>query len=115
MSKEKAFTESEIRDRLSKLAGWIYEDGAIRRTYKTDGWRGSMLVTNAIAFLCETADHHADITVTWPAVKVALSTHSAGGITEKDFEVARMIEELILRKLPKGSSLSGPSKPFATG
>ena len=115
MKGELPYTDPEIKERLAKLAGWIYEDGAIRRTYKTDGWRGSLLVTNAIAFLCETADHHADITVTWPAVKVALSTHSAGGITEKDFEVARMIEELVMRKLPAGSSLSGPAKPFATG
>ena len=115
MAKDTALSETAIRERLGSLPGWALEEGAIRRTYKTDGWRGSMLVTNAIAFLCETADHHADITVTWPAVKVALSTHSAGGITEKDFEVARTIEELILRKLPANSSLTGLAKPFVTG
>ena len=98
MKKDQALQEAEIRDRLEKLAGWTFEEGAIRRTYQTDGWRGSMLVTNAISFLCELADHHADILVTWPAVKVALSTHSAGGITEKDFEMARAIEELVTRK-----------------
>jgi 4a-hydroxytetrahydrobiopterin dehydratase len=115
VAKESAFSETEIRDRLTGLPGWSFEDGAIRRTYKTDGWRGSMLVTNAIAFICETADHHADLTVTWPAVKVALSTHSAGGITAKDFEVAGLIEKLALMKLPEGSSLHGPGKPFVTG
>ena len=98
MPKDTALSSDEIRSRLSGLPGWSFEDGAIRRTYKTDGWHGSMLVTNAISFLCETADHHADLLVTWPAVKVALSTHSAGGITEKDFSLARAIEELVLRK-----------------
>jgi len=115
MTREQAFSESEIRGRLSSLPGWSFEDGALRRTYKTDGWRGSMLVTNAIAFICETADHHADLTVTWPAVRVALSTHSAGGITPKDFEVAGMIEGLVLMKLPADSSLKGPAKPLVSG
>lgn len=109
---EKAYSESEIRERLRTLSKWKYEGGALRRTYATDGWRGSMLVTNAIAFLCESADHHADLTVTWPSVSVALSTHSAGGITAKDFAVAGMIEALVLVKLPPGSSLKGPAKPF---
>ena len=110
--KELALSESEINAKLEKLAGWSYEDGAIRRTYQTDGWRGSMLVANAIAFICEAADHHADLTVTWPKVGVALSTHSAGGITPKDFEVAGLIEALVLWKPPANSSLKGPAKPF---
>jgi 4a-hydroxytetrahydrobiopterin dehydratase len=71
-----------------------------------------MLVANAIAFLCEAADHHADLSVTWPSVAVALSTHSAGGITAKDFEVAALIEAQITWRPPPGSSLTGPAKPF---
>lgn len=109
---ERAFSGSEIQDRLLGLHRWRHEGGAIRRTYQTDGWRGSMLVANAIAFLCEAADHHADVTVSWPRVEVALSTHSAGGITAKDFEVAGMIESLVLMKPPSDSSLKGPAKPF---
>jgi 4a-hydroxytetrahydrobiopterin dehydratase len=110
--KEQALSDSEIQDRLKQLTAWKYENGAIRRVYQTDGWRGSLLVANAIGFLCEAADHHADVTVTWPKVSVALSTHSAGGITPKDFEVARLIEALVLMKLPPNSSLKGPAKPF---
>jgi 4a-hydroxytetrahydrobiopterin dehydratase len=101
-----------IAGRLRALPGWEHRDGALRRTYQTDGWRGSMLVANAIAFLCEAADHHADLTVTWPRVGVALSTHSAGGITARDFEVAALIEAQIGWKPPPGSSLSGPARPF---
>ena len=115
MTRDQALSESEARERLKTHSGWSLENGAIRRTYKTDGWRGSMLVANAIAFICETADHHADLTVTWPSVGVALSTHSAGGITPKDFEVAGMIEALVRLKLPEGSSLKGPAKPFVQG
>ena len=114
MAKDLAFSEPEIRGRLGGIPDWSFEDGALRRTYKTDGWRGSMLVANAIAFICEAADHHADLTVTWPAVRVALSTHSAGGITPKDFEVAELIEKQIGWKPPAGSALAGPPKPFVT-
>ena len=112
MAKDRAYSEPEIRGRLGGLPGWSFEDGALRRSYKTDGWRGSMLVANAIAFICESADHHADLMVTWPAVRVALSTHSAGGITAKDFEVAELIEKQVGWKPPAGSALSGPPKPF---
>ena len=77
--KEEALSEPEITARLKALPNWAHVDGAIRRTYKTDGWRGSMLVANAIAFICEAADHHADLAVTWPSVGVALSTLRSGG------------------------------------
>ena len=110
--KEAALSEQEVRRRLAALPGWELGDGAIRRTYQTDGWRGSVLVANAIAFICEAADHHADLTVTWPRVGVALSTHSAGGITAKDVEVAMLIERQVMWKPPAGSSLTGPGKPF---
>jgi 4a-hydroxytetrahydrobiopterin dehydratase len=112
VQKDVALPEPEVRRRLGALPGWELRDGAIRRTYQTDGWRGSMLVANAIAFICEAADHHADLTVTWPRVGVALSTHSAGGITAKDFEVAALIERQVSWKPPAGSSLAGPAKPF---
>lgn len=113
MSNEaRALSDLDIHARLRALPEWEFRDAAIRRVYQTDGWRGSLLVTNAIAFVCESADHHADLTVTWPKVSVALATHSAGGITPKDFEVARLIEALVLWKPPADSSLKGPAKPF---
>jgi len=110
--KDKALSDDEIQIRLGQLRAWEYKDAALRRVYQTDGWRGSLLVANAIAFICEASDHHADLTVTWPKVGVALSTHSAGGITTKDFEVAGMIETTVLWKPPADSSLKGPAKPF---
>ena len=112
MGNERALSAEEVATRLSGSGGWRFENGAIRRSYATDGWRGSLLVANAIGFICEAADHHADVLVTWPRVDVALSTHSAGGITGKDFEVARLIETQISWKPSVGSSLTGPAKPF---
>ena len=111
-TKEQPLDGAAIKTALKALPAWAFEGGAIRRTYKTDGWRGSMLVANAIAFICESADHHADLTVSWPSVGVALSTHSAGGITGKDFEVAELIEQQVTWKPGAGSSLAGPKKPF---
>lgn len=110
-----ALTEAQIVKRLESLAGWDYSDGAIRREYPTDGWRGSMLVANAIGFICEAAGHHADLLVTFPKVSVGLSTHSAGGITVKDFEVARLIERQVLWTPGDDSHLTGPKKPFVRG
>ena len=109
---ERALTPVEIADGLSRTPGWHHTSGVIQRVFQTDGWRGSMLVANAIGFICEAADHHADVLITWPRVTVSLSTHSAGGITAKDLEVAALIEGQVGWKPGPGSSLSGPATPF---
>ncbi len=97
----------QLAAELRGLPGWSHGDGVIRRVYQTGGWRVSMLVANAIAFICEAADHHADVLVTWPAVTVSLSTHSAGGVTQKDTEVAALIERQVTWAPGPGSSLDG--------
>ncbi len=113
MPTERKLDDAELAAELAGLPGWVHADGAIRRTYRTGGWRGSMLVANAIGFVCEAADHHADLVVTWPEVRVALWTHSAGGITRKDLEVARLIEAHLTWRPPPGSSLTGSAEPLA--
>jgi len=110
--KEQPLSREAIDLGLKRLPSWSFDGGAIRRSFETDGWRGSILVAGAIAFICEAADHHADVLVTWPKVSVALSTHSAGGITAKDFEVAELIERQVTWKPGAGSALTGPAKPF---
>ncbi len=111
MTGDRVLHGPEVAERLKALPAWRVEEGALRRSYRTDGWRASMLVANAIGFICEAADHHADLLVTWPSVGVALSTHSAGGITAKDFEVAGLIERQVTWRPGEGSSLTGPAKP----
>ena len=109
--KETTYDEAQIAERLRALPGWYLEDGWIRRVYKTDGWPITLMLVNAIGFVAEAADHHPDLSVTWARVTVKLSTHSAGGITGKDFELARQIEDLALWR-PQGGSLTGTSNKF---
>lgn len=113
--KEVPFTEAEIATQLAALPGWWYEDGWIRRIYKTDGWPTTLMVVNTVAFLSEAAYHHPDLAVTWARVTVKLQTHSAGGITGKDIELARQIDEVVLWK-PAGGALEGtPNKWVKSG
>lgn len=96
MAKETPLADAAIRERLAALPGWRYEGGMIRRTFKTDGWPTTLMLVNAIGFTAEAADHHPDLLVQWGSVQVSLATHSAGGITEKDFALATLIERTAL-------------------
>ena len=113
--KERTYNDAEIAERLAQLPGWYYEGGLIRRNYKTDGWSTTLMLVNTIGYLAEAAYHHPDLTVTWAKITVKLSTHSAGGITDKDFELARKIDEVALWR-PSGGSLTGtPNKWVRSG
>lgn len=93
-SKRHTYAEPEITARLAVLPGWQFIDGEIHRTYKTDGWPTTLMLVNAIGFCAEGADHHPDLKVSWGRLVVTLSTHSAGGVTDKDFDLARRIEDI---------------------
>lgn len=111
---EKVYTEEEAAARIAelKLDGWYLEKGWLRRKYNTDGWPTTLMLVNAIGFLCEAAWHHADLEVTWGKVWVKLMTHSAGGLTDKDFELALKIEELALWRPATGGALEGTPNKF---
>ena len=113
--KERTYSESEIADRLRELPGWYFEDGWIRRVYKTDGWPSTLMLVGAIGFCAEAAYHHPDLAVTWGRVTVKLATHSAGGITDKDFALASRIEQVALWRPESGSALSGTPDTFVRG
>lgn len=113
-TKESTYTEPQIADKLAELPGWYYEDGWIRRQYKTDGWPTTLMLVNAIAYVAEAAYHHPDLTVSWAKVWVKLQTHSAGGITDKDFALARRIEDVALWR-PAGTPLEGTPNKFVRG
>ena len=103
---ERTYTDAEIAEKLREpgLTGWYLEEGWLRRKYNTDGWPQTLMAVNAIGYLCEAAWHHADLAVTWGKLWVKLTTHSAGGITHKDFELAKKIEEVVLWR-PAGGAL----------
>jgi 4a-hydroxytetrahydrobiopterin dehydratase len=113
--KDTPYDQAQIADRLRDLPGWYFEDGWIRRVYKTDGWPTTLMLVNAIGYLAEAAYHHPDLSVTWGRIIVKLSTHSAGGITGKDFELARRIEEVVLWRPPQEGSLEGTPNKFVRG
>ncbi len=93
---DRVYTPDEIQAKLAReLPNWFYEDGWIRRKYKTSGWKATMMVVNTIGHLAEAAWHHPDLTVSYAFVIVKLCTHSAKGLTDKDFELAAKIEEVI--------------------
>ena len=93
---ERVYSEQEILEKLAaSLPHWYYEDGWIRRKYKTSGWKGTLMVVNTVGHLAEAAWHHPDLTVSYAFVIVKLVTHTAKGVTDKDFELARKIEEVV--------------------
>src|SRR5438552_15872219 len=115
--KLKVYDQTEIAAKIQELRldGWYLEDGWLRRKYNTDGWPTTLMLINAIGFLAEAAYHHPDLAVTWGKVWVKLKTHSAGGITDKDFALARKIEELALGRPPAGGPLEGTPNKFVKG
>ncbi|MFL5577754.1 MAG: 4a-hydroxytetrahydrobiopterin dehydratase [Gemmatimonadaceae bacterium] len=116
MSKrEPTYDDAQIAERLRELPGWFYEDGWIRRHYKTDGWPTTLMLVNAIGYLAEAAYHHPDLTVTWARVGVKLKTHSADGITDKDLTLARRIEDVVLWRPAEGGALTGTPNKFVRG
>jgi 4a-hydroxytetrahydrobiopterin dehydratase len=95
-SAEKAYSEAEIQQKLAaELPHWYYEEGWIRRKFKTGGWKATLMVVNTVGHLAEAAWHHPDLTVSYAFVIVKLITHSAKGITDKDFALAKKIEEVV--------------------
>ncbi len=113
--KDETYTEEEIETRLKdELPEWYFEGGWIRRKYKTSGWKATLMVVNTIGHLAEAAWHHPDLTVSYAFVTVKLMNHAAKGITDKDFELALKIEEVIQWQpgIDEGNSLDGtPEDP----
>jgi len=110
--KPPVLSDDTIRDRLgSELPGWTLDEGWLRRKYNTDGWPTTLMLVNAIGFLSEAAWHHPDLDVTWGKVTVKLKTHVSGGVTERDFALAKQIEGIALWRPAAGSALEGtPNK-----
>ena len=112
--KERTYTDAEIGAKLQELnlTDWYLEDGWLRRKFNTDGWPTTLMLTNAIGYVCEAAYHHADLTITWGKLWVKLQTHSAGGITDKDFALAQKIDEVVLWRPQPGAALEGTPNKF---
>jgi len=87
-------SENEIAAKLATLRGWTLEGKEIRKTFDLKDFARSVGFVASVALLAEKANHHPDIDIRWSKVSLALSTHSAGGLTEKDFSLAAGIDGL---------------------
>ncbi|MDX6532396.1 MAG: 4a-hydroxytetrahydrobiopterin dehydratase [Gaiellales bacterium] len=86
--------QSALDQRLAGLPGWEARDGALRKSYSFDDFAGAMAYANRVADAAEAADHHPDMLIGWGKVELAWVSHSAGGITENDVQMARRSDEL---------------------
>lgn len=88
---EKLNKES-IEGWLKSRSGWTRKAGALRKEFSFDSFRDSIVFVNRVATLADSADHHPDIDIRYDTVAIGLSTHDAGGITEKDLDLAEQID-----------------------
>jgi 4a-hydroxytetrahydrobiopterin dehydratase len=92
-----ALTARQTALRLKTVPEWAKKARTIHRTFQFKGFLGSITFVNHVAAKAEKSDHHPDIDIRWNKVKLTLSTHSEGGITEKDFSLARQCDRIYSR------------------
>lgn len=87
--------DEEIEQRLDELGDWEREGNEIQKVFEFDDFAAAIEFVNDVAKLAERYDHHPDIDIRWNKVRLALSTHSEGGLTARDFDLAGDIEQSI--------------------
>ncbi|MBI4995313.1 MAG: 4a-hydroxytetrahydrobiopterin dehydratase [Rhodocyclales bacterium] len=87
-------TETEIAERMKDLEGWSRDDDTIVKTYRFANYHETMAFVNATAWISHRSDHHPDLTVGYNQCTVAYTTHSAGGLSRKDFDCAAKVDAL---------------------
>lgn len=86
--------DAEIKEALSDLDGWARAGDAIEREFELKDFVGSVEFVNRLMPVAEEMNHHPDLAISWNKVKVTISTHSEGGLTKNDFELAKRIDAL---------------------
>jgi 4a-hydroxytetrahydrobiopterin dehydratase len=86
--------DEEIEERLAGLDGWEREGDAIRKRFELDDFKGSVDFVNRLTPEAEDMNHHPDLEISWNKVTVRVTTHSEGGLTENDFELAGRIDRV---------------------
>jgi 4a-hydroxytetrahydrobiopterin dehydratase len=92
---------AEVSARLDQLPGWSSAEAgaALTRTFKFDDFKAALSFVNRVGDEAEQLDHHPDIDIRWNKVALTLSTHSAGGLTERDFTLAHRINDRVGKSL----------------
>jgi 4a-hydroxytetrahydrobiopterin dehydratase len=105
--------EQDVRAWLeTELPSWRLVDGHLTRRFETGGWPRTLLLAGGIAYLAEAVWHHPELRLEYPRLTVRLRTHEPDGITDRDLELARRIEELATRVAPDGSCFERPPGPW---
>ncbi len=89
-----ALSKYEIQQKLKEMRGWSYVGKSIQKRYPLSSFVPAISLVNKIAEAAEKAQHHPDITINYNVVGISLSTHSEGGVTRKDFDLAQQIDKL---------------------
>ena len=87
-------SEEEIDERLAALEGWRRDGETIVKEFELDDFAGSVEFINRITPVAEEMNHHPDLAVSWNKVTVSITTHSEGGLTGNDFELAKSVDPL---------------------
>jgi len=89
-----ALSKVEIQQKLKEMRGWSHLGKSIQKKYTLKAFAPAMSLVNEIAEIAEKEQHHPDITINYNVVGISLSTHSEGGVTQKDFDLAQQIDKL---------------------
>lgn len=104
--------EDRIAARLAAtLPKWRYAEGRLRRTWRTPDWKSAMALADAIGWLAESAWHHPDLAISFGRVSIDLTTHDAGGVTERDVALAERIEALVAWRPDPAGPFEAPPRP----
>ena len=96
-------SDIDIQRELGRLSGWSRRGDALVKTYQFPTFRAGIDFVTRVADAADAADHHPDVDIRWTTVTFMLSTHSEGGITAKDVDLAGRIDALIDEMVPAGS------------
>ncbi len=87
-------SDEQVQARVGELEGWDCTGGALHKDFKLEDFKGSVDFVNRLTPVAEEMNHHPDLAISWNKVTVSLSTHSEGGLTGGDFELAKRIDQV---------------------
>lgn len=88
-------SEQQISQQMARVTGWTRDGETIRKQYTLGGFPDAIAFVTRLAFDAEAADHHPDIFINYKRVMISFSTHSEGGLTQKDFDGAMKVDALV--------------------
>jgi 4a-hydroxytetrahydrobiopterin dehydratase len=88
-------SEQEINEKLGSLEGWTFNDNSLQTSFEFENFKEAFTLMTRIAFEAEAQSHHPDWNNVYNQLEISLSTHDAGGVTEKDFKLAKAIEGIV--------------------